>query len=235
MTSAFALGATLDFLETNGASKSISNPSILCVNNKESSIYVGKTIAVSNGTTSSAAAGITNSIKREDIGLELRIKPRVSSMEKVTLDVAITLESILDDGSKNETGQPVTAKQEVKTQAILRSGENIIIGGLVKNIARESVSKVPLLGDIPIIGKYLFSSSAIIEEEDSLVVILTPYIVEKSEMLSKLQSDLGFLARLQEDYNDKIFEKIQEDKAPETSDDALDSEADSYGDAWGDE
>jgi len=238
VTSAFALGATLDFLETNGASKAISNPSILCLNNKESSIYVGKTIAVSSGTTSSAAAGVTNSIKREDIGLELKIKPRVSSVDKVTLDVGVKLESILDDGSKNETGQPVTAKQEVKTQAILRHGENIIIGGLVKNISRDSLSKIPLLGDIPIIGKYLFSSSSVIEEEDSLVVILTPYIIDKSEELSKLQRELGRLAEIQEEYNKEIFQKLekQADGAKETRkvETPLD-ENDYEGDMWDDE
>lgn len=208
VTKAFALGATLDFLETNGASKSVSNPSILCVNNKESSIYVGKTIAVSSGTTSNAAAGITHNIKREDIGLELKIKPRVSSTDKVSLDVGVIMESILDDGSKNQTGQPVTAKQEVKTQAILRNGENIIIGGLVKKISRDSVSKIPILGDIPLIGKYLFSSSSIVEENDSLVVILTPYIIETSEKLSELQSTLGDLGNLQEKYNKEVFKKI---------------------------
>lgn len=210
VTKAFALGATLDFLETNGASKSISNPSILCVNNKESSIYVGKTIAVSNGTTVNAASGITNNIKREDVGLELKIKPRVSSIDKVTLDVSVLLESILDDGSKNETKQPVTSKQEVKTQTILRNGENIIIGGLVKTTNRDAKNKVPLLGDIPIIGKYLFSSSSNIEEEDSLVVILTPYIIDKSEKLSQLQSNLGLLSNLQKQYNEEVFEKLKE-------------------------
>ena len=97
--SAFALGATLDFLQIHGASKSISNPSILCVNNKESSIYVGKTISVSTGTvtTTSGLNGVTSSFKREDIGLTLKIKPRVSSKEKVTLDVESILENLLDD------------------------------------------------------------------------------------------------------------------------------------------
>jgi general secretion pathway protein D len=210
-SSAFALGATIDFLQTNGASKSVSNPSILCVNNKESSIYVGKTISVSTGTISSAnlGSGVTSSFKREDVGLTLKIKPRVSSSDKVTLDVEAILENVLDDGSKNATGQPVTSKQEVKTQAILRHGENIIIGGLVKSYDSDSTVKVPLLGDIPYIGEYLFSSTTTSAEQDNLVVILTPYIIDKSEKLSQLQRDLGMLARIQKDYNLKVFEKIE--------------------------
>jgi len=205
---ALALGATIDFLESNGASKAISNPSVLCVNNKQSSIYVGKTISVSSGQTA-VSGSTTTSYKREDVGLTLKIKPRVSSADKVTLDVETVLENILDDGSHNATGQPVTSKQEVKTQAILRHGESIIIGGLVKSYENDSVSKVPLLGDIPLIGEYLFSSKSKIVEEDNLVVILTPYVIDKSEKLSRLQRELGVLAEVQERYNIKIFEKIK--------------------------
>ncbi|MFA5233625.1 MAG: type II secretion system secretin GspD [Sulfurimonas sp.] len=210
--SAFALGATLDFLETNGASKSVSNPSILCVNNQESSIYVGKTISITTGSVTSSATsipGTTNSYKREDVGLTLKIKPRVSSVDKVTLNVEAILENVLDDGQNNTTGQPITSKQEVKTQAILRNGEDIIIGGLVKSFELDSKTKVPLLGDIPWIGELLFSSTSKSVEEDNLVVILTPYIINQSEKLSLLQQDLGILTQLQRDYNDAIFKKIQ--------------------------
>jgi len=208
----FALGAAIDFLETNGASKSISNPSILCVNNKASSIYVGKTISVSTGavTSTNGSSGVTNSYKREDVGLTLTIKPRVSSNEKVNLDVKVVLENILDDGSKNATGQPVTSKQDVKTQAILRHGESIIIGGLVKNYERNSISKVPLLGDIPLLGSWLFSSKSKTQEQDNLVVILTPYVIDKSEKLSKLQKDLGLLSKLQKNYDKEVFARMQD-------------------------
>ena len=211
--SAFALGAAIDFLQTNGAAESVSNPSILCVNNKESSIYVGKTISITSGSVNSGvgAGGTTSSFKREDVGLTLKVKPRVSSSDKVTLDVEAILENVIDDGSNNATGQPVTSKQEVKTQAILRHGESIIIGGLVKSYESTTKSKVPLLGDIPWIGEYLFSSTSTTHEEDNLVVILTPYVIDKSEQLSKLQKDLGILAKIQEDYNKKVFKKIEEE------------------------
>ncbi len=213
--SIFALGATLDFLEENGVSKAVSNPSILCVNNKESSIYVGKTISISTGSVTSsttAVPGVTNSYKREDVGLTLKIKPRVSSNDKVTLDVEVVLESVLDDGSKNATGQPVTSKQEVKTQAILRHGESIIIGGLVKSYEKNLHSQLPILGDIPILGDLLFSSNSTKIEEDNLVVILTPYVISKSEELSQLQKDLGILSRIQNTYNLDIFKSMEENR-----------------------
>jgi len=209
---ALALGATLDFLEGTGASKAVSNPSILCLNNKESSIYVGRTISISTGTIANSITpgNLQSTFKREDVGLTLKIKPRVSSNEKVTLDVETILENVLDDGSNNATGQPVTSKQEVKTQAILGHGESIIIGGLVKIYDRDSVSRVPILGYIPIIGEYLFSSTSKTEEKDNLVVILTPYVVDKSEDLSKLQKDLGVLAKIQEEYSKDAIAQLKE-------------------------
>ena len=214
-TSAFALGATIDFLETNGASKSLSNPSILCVNNKESSIYVGKTISVEAASVSTTlTTGLSKSYKREDIGLTLKIKPRVSSVAKVTLDVEAILENIL---ANDANGQPVTSKQEVKTQAILRHGESIIIGGLVKAYNTSSTTKVPLLGDIPLIGSALFSSTSDSEQQDNLVIILTPYIIDKSENLSKLQRNLGMLTNLQNKYNHDVFKNLTDGEKKDIS------------------
>ncbi len=216
LTSGFALNMAIDFLQTQGVARSVSNPSILCVNNKESSIYVGKTISILNGSvannTGGVGTGVTNSYKREDVGLTLKIKPRVSSKEKVTLSVEAILESVLDDGSNNATGQPVTSKQTVKTQAILRHGESIIIGGLVKSYERHNKTKVPLLGDIPIVGQWLFSSNETTVEKDNLVVILTPYVIDKSAQLSELQKKLGELSRIQKEYEQKVFERIEEEQ-----------------------
>ena len=224
---AFALGAAIDFLKTNGAAKSVSNPSILCVNNKESSIYVGKTISVVSGSVANNAGGVgtgvTNSYKREEVGLTLKIKPRVSSKDKVTLDVDATLENILDDGSKNATGQPVTSKQNVKTEAILRHGESIIIGGLVKTYKRRTQSKLPLLGDIPWIGEWLFSSTEESMENDNLVVILTPYVIDKSSQLSELQKQLGKLSAMQMEYEKEVFKRLEKQrKASEQKNEQVD-------------
>lgn len=179
------------------------------MNNKESSIYVGKTISVSSGSTTGTTGLPTISYKREDVGLTLKIKPRVSSKDKVTLDVETILENVLDDGSNNNTGQPITSKQEVKTQAILRHGESIIIGGLVKEDVQNSKTKIPLLGDIPLIGEYLFSSTSTSKTEDNLIVILTPYVIDNSEKLSQLQENLGEITRIQREYNKEIFKRIE--------------------------
>ena len=202
----YALLATLNFLQTHGASKSVSNPSILCVNNQESSIYVGKTISVQTASTVGTTGLPTKSYKRENVGLTLRIKPRVSSSDKVGLEVEAILENLL---APDADGNPVTSKQEVKTQTILRNGENILIGGLVKSYNLESVEKIPLLGSIPLLGEWLFSSKTETKQKDNLVVILTPYIIDKSEKLSQLQEDLAVLSNRQQKYNQAVIAEME--------------------------
>jgi len=201
-----ALGASLDFLQTNGASKTISSPSILCVNNQESSIYVGKTLSFATGSNTAGTLGTTTSFKREDVGLTLKIKPRVSSKDKVTLDAEAVLENVL---TVDSNGQPVTTKQSVLTQAILRHGESIIIGGLVKNYTTDTETKIPILGDIPLLG-WFFTHHDTKDQQDNLIVILTPYIIDKSEKLSELQKQLGELTRLQTQYNKEVFKLIEQ-------------------------
>lgn len=208
---AFALGAALDFLQSHDASKSLSSPSILCLNNKQSSIYVGKSISIQTGTISNAISGsnLTQTYQRYNIGLTLKIKPRVSSKDKVTLNVETILENIVSTGANTPSGQPITSKQEVKTQVILRNGESIVIGGLVKHASSLSKSKIPVLGDIPFIGKWLFSSNTKATSNENIVVILTPYVISKSDNISKLQEDLGLLSILQKEYNKKVFAKLE--------------------------
>ncbi len=200
-----AIGASLDFLQTKGASKTISSPSILCVNNQESSIYVGKTLSFATGSNTAGTLGTTTSFKREDVGLTLKIKPRVSAKDKVTLDAEAVLENVLN---VDTNGQPVTTKQSVITQAILRHGESIIIGGLVKNYVTDTETKVPILGYIPLLG-WFFTHHDAKDQQDNLIVILTPYIIDKSDKLSALQQELGELSRLQAEYNQEVFDTIE--------------------------
>ncbi len=199
------LGAALDFLQSKGASKTISNPSILCVNNKESSIYVGKTLSIATGSINANTGSTTNSFKRDDIGLSLKIKPRVSSQDKVTLTVETILENII---GVDENNQPITTKQTVNTESILRHGESVLIGGLVKTYNREIEQKVPLLGDIPLLG-WFFTWTSEEEQQDNLLVMLTPFVIDKSEKLSILQKDLGELGRMQQEYNRLVFPLVE--------------------------
>jgi general secretion pathway protein D len=207
----FALGATLDLLEQNGAAQVLSEPSVLCTNNKEAEIYVGQTrsILTQAQQSTTGVSNVVNNYSREDIGLTLKVKPRLSSNNKVSLEVETVLEDV-DPSSESQADMPTTTKRTVKTNAIVNNGEMIILGGLIKNISGKGVSKVPFLGDIPVLGE-LFTHTSDVEREQNVVIYLTPYIVRKSDDLQKLKSMLSELEEVQTRYN-RLFDEALEEK-----------------------
>jgi general secretion pathway protein D len=197
----FAVGAKIDLLKQNGAAHILSEPSVLCTNNKEASIEVGQTQSILTQAQQSTQSqgNIINSYSREDIGITLKVKPRLSSNNQVTLEVEAEIEDILP-GSSASADRPTTTKRKVTTNAIVNNGETIILGGLIKSSGGESVTKVPILGDIPILGK-VFTSKTDAESKVNVVIYLTPYIVRKSTDLQKLRSALSELESVQTQYN----------------------------------
>lgn len=207
-----SLGATINLLKQNNALDVISEPSILCLNNKESSIYVGETRSIPTGTT--VGTTTTTNYKREDIGLKLIVKPRISDDNKVTLELTTILEDIKETDTR--TGNPNTNKKEVITSVMVSNGESIILGGLIKNKLEKIKSKVPLLGDIPYFGA-LFRNNYNIDDKINLVIIVTPYIIPKSEDLTFIINQLTKLKILEEKYTKDLLENLQKRKKEKSS------------------
>jgi general secretion pathway protein D len=214
----FALGATLDLLEQNGAAQILSEPSVLCTNNKEAEIYVGQTMSIltQGQQSTTGVSNIVNNYSREDIGLTLKVKPRLSSNNKVTLEVETVLEDI-DPSSEQMADRPTTTKRTVKTNAIVNNGEMIILGGLIKNVGGKGESKVPFLGDIPILGDALFTHHTNVEREQNVVIYLTPYIVRQSDDLQKLKAMLSELDEVQARYNNLFKQALEENTGVTTT------------------
>ncbi len=211
LTKVLAMGVTLSIFENNNAANVLSEPSILCLNNKESSIYVGQTESILSQTSvgSDINAIARQNYTREDIGLTLTVKPRISADNKVSLTVKAILEDVVPGSTR---GQPTTTKREVSTAAIVSNGETVIIGGLIKNKEGKGVVKIPFLGDIPILGN-LFRHTTKAHDKTSLVIMLTPYIVKRSEDLGHLRDTLGKLDLLEQNLAlefEKNYEKNQE-------------------------
>jgi general secretion pathway protein D len=204
----FGLNAKINFLKTNGAAQILSQPSVLCTNNKESEIYVGQVRSI---LTSSAAGdnkndNTRNSYSREDIGITLKVKPRLSSNNKVALEVEANIEDI-DPGDSVAADLPTTTKRKVNTNAIVNNGQTIILGGLIKNSNGESVKKIPLLGDIPILGE-LFKTTSNDTRKINVVIYLTPYIVRRSSDLVKLKEFLNNLNSIQARYDEILLRRL---------------------------
>ena len=204
-----ALGSAIDFLQTHGAADIISEPSILCIDNKESTIFVGQTqsILTSTSTAKSATDLPVSTFKREKIGIKLSVKPRVANEKKVTLEITASIEDVLGSTGAN-TGTPTTLDREVKTVTIVQNGETVILGGLIKKKESKSVSRIPLFGYIPLLGE-LFTHHTTDYDNVNLVITLTPYIIPSSSSLSELREKLTELQKLRSEYYEKAVERLK--------------------------
>ena len=205
----FSMGVKLDLLKQNGAAQILSEPSVLSTNNKESTIYVGRTqsILTQSQQSTQGSSNILNNYSREDIGITLKVKPRLSSDNKVALEVETTIEDILP-GSSASADRPTTTKRKIKTNAIVNNAETIILGGLIKTATGKSSTKVPILGDIPILGR-LFTSQGNAKSKVNVVIYLTPYIVRKSTDLVTLRKNLDELNSIQDKFNKIVLNALE--------------------------
>ena len=125
--------------------------------------------------STTGVSNVVNNYSREDIGLTLKVKPRLSSNNKVTLEVETKIEDVLDNESPS-ADRPTTTKRQVKTTAIVNNGETIILGGLIKNAGGKGIQKVPFLGDIPVLGEMFFTHTSDLSRETNVVIYLTPIL-----------------------------------------------------------
>ncbi len=210
---ALAIGAMIDLLKQNGAVNVVSEPNILCINNKKSTVYIGKTISIltstvqGNQTTDLAR----NTYSREDIGLTLEVKPQIASDHKVLMEVKTKIEDI-DQANTKEVDRPTTLKREVNTVSIVRDGESVIIGGLLKDYYAKGVTKVPLLGDLPFLGP-LFTSTNDTKDQINVIVILTPYIIKNSQSLAEIQSRIAETEKLKSQLAEILGRRLEERKS----------------------
>lgn len=188
--------------------KIISEPSILAINNQESSIYVGKRQSIQVGATLDKNGNPIANIERIDIGLRLKVKPRITNDAKVMLDIVVEQE---EANELSNTLQPISDKKEIITTVIVNNGENVILGGYIKNKSLNSVDKVPYFGEVPLLGT-LFTHKSSMNDQVSLAIVLTPYIVTHEQSLMDLQEELKNLKVLQSLYYQNIIEKIQTNK-----------------------
>ena len=207
ITSGLALGATLNLLRQNGALDIVSEPSILAINNKESSIYVGETISIKTSSSVTDGGTTRENFQREDVGLTLKVKPRISNETKVTLEINTILEGVKT--TQTISGNADTSKKEVKTTAILNNGESVIIGGLIENKIETTNQKVPVLGDIPLFGE-LFKNDISNNKKNNLVVIITPYLIPKTKDITFIRNKLSELKSLEDKYLEDSLIKLKE-------------------------
>ena len=176
-TNGITWGVLLQALSTSAAANLLSTPSIITLDNQESEIIVGQNVPFRTGQAVVAGNGTTNpftTIERRDIGLTLKVTPTISADGLVRLVVEQSTENVAD--SIQNASDIITNKREIKTTVLADDGETIVLGGLISENYKVNKSKVPLLGDIPYLGR-LFSSESKTKEKQNLLVFLRPTIM----------------------------------------------------------
>lgn len=213
LSSSIALGASLNLLNKTYALDIVSEPSLLCLNNKESSIYVGETVSIQTGSTTTDGGTTKNVFEREDIGLTLKVKPRVNE-NRVLLNIEAIIEGIKNNRTNNN---PDTSKKQIITTAFVNNGESVILGGLIEKRNEKSIEKVPFASDIPILGE-LFKNRYKEKRTKNLIIIITPYIVPEKKDLTFVTQELSkikvFEDKLLEEFLFKLKEKTVDEKKP---------------------
>ncbi|MFA0568198.1 type II secretion system secretin GspD [Vibrio gallaecicus] len=166
--------ALISAVATDSNSNILSSPSITVMDNGEASFIVGEEVPVLTGST----AGSSNdnpfqTVDRKEVGIKLKVVPQINEGDSVQLNIEQEVSNVL---GANGAVDVRFAKRQLNTSVIVQDGQMLVLGGLIDERALESESKVPLLGDIPVIG-HLFKSTSTQVEKKNLMVFIKPTII----------------------------------------------------------
>lgn len=176
----------------------LSTPQILTSDNKEAEILVGEnvpfisqsqTTSALGTTTSGTTSGIVNSIVRQDVGIILKITPQITEGDNVKLDIYQEISSVKNqsDALTVSVGPTIT-KRSTKTSVVVKDNQTVVIGGLMQENDEETTTKMPVLGDIPVLG-WLFKTKNTTKNKTNLIVFLNPHIIKEAERLAEISRD----------------------------------------------
>jgi general secretion pathway protein D len=193
-----SFGVMFQALQNNSNVNVLSSPHILTTDNEQAEITVGQNLPFQGafvgglGSLAGAAGGAagslasylpTVSVQRQDVALKLKLTPHVNDSDMVRLELD---QEVSDIASQNFNGLgPATSKRTAKTTVVVRDQQTVVIGGLMGNRLQNVVSKVPLLGDIPILG-YFFKHTQKTVQKTNLLIVLTPYVIRDQTDLRRI-------------------------------------------------
>jgi general secretion pathway protein D len=185
-TSIPSYGILFQALATQDNTDILSAPHVIAIDNEKTEFSVGNNIPYKAGLSfggfglpgaggaATPTGSIGQNIQRQDLNLSLNVTPHISSQDVVRLEIE---QETKDIGGKDAELGPTWTQRKLKTQVVVHDQQSVVIGGLIQERDIYSVTKVPLLGDIPILG-YLFKYSTKAKKKTNLLILLTPYIVK---------------------------------------------------------
>lgn len=181
-TEIFNLNFLARLLETDAKANILSTPSILTVDNEEAKIVVGKNVPFITGSYTSTTTSASNpfqTYERKDVGLTLKIKPQITEGGSIRMQIYQEVSAVIDSTANSSSGASTT-KRSIESTVIVDNGSIIALGGLMQDSYSGSVSKVPVLGDLPFIGP-LFRYDNRSRSKTNLMIFLRPRIFHTAQ------------------------------------------------------
>ncbi|HEX8042764.1 type II secretion system secretin GspD [Candidatus Deferrimicrobium sp.] len=185
-----AITAVLRAAQTHTNVNILSSPHLLTLDNKEAEIIVGQNVPFisSQSRDQTNLANVINTVERKDVGITLRLTPHIKESDFVSLEIYQESSAIVGDTllNANQVG-PTTTKRSAKTTVVVKNGDTLVLGGMMQETYTTSASQVPLLGDIPLLGR-LFRFKSVQRQKTNLLLLLTPHIIrEPGQMVTTSQ------------------------------------------------
>jgi general secretion pathway protein D len=196
----YALAAIAQLLQTQSNANIMSTPNLITLDNEEAKIVVGDNVPFITGSFTNTGSGNANpfqTIERKDVGLTLRIKPQIGEGGTVRMTIFQESSSVTAQATGTSGTGPTTSKRSIESNVVVDDGSILVLGGLIEDRFEENKSKVPLLGDIPLLGQ-LFRSESRTKKRTNLMVFLRPVVMRTAEDANKLSLDRYDLIRAQQ-------------------------------------
>ena len=182
--------ALVNLVKSQSNSRVLSTPSIMTLDNEEASILIGDNVRVATSETDDSDGDPVTSYERRDIGLSLKVKPQINADNIIRLEIEQELSTVPEgDARRFQSADIGYSKRTINTSVLVGDGNIIVLGGLTSRDRTESNYKLPLLGDLPIVGK-LFSSENLNDDSRNLVVFLRPRVIPNEEISRELSQKL---------------------------------------------
>ncbi len=194
----YALAALARALQTQANTNIVSAPNLITLDNEEAKIVVGENVPFITGqytNTGTATTSPFQTIERKDVGITLRIRPQIGEGGTVRMTIYQEQSAVKDTTAAGTSNAgPSTTKRSIESTVVVDNGAILVLGGLISETYTDSKAKVPLLGDIPVLGA-LFRSESRTKKRSNLMVFLKPTIMRTPEDASKLSLDRYDLIR----------------------------------------
>ncbi len=206
----------LNALQSQNNANILSTPSLLTMDNQEALITVGQNVPfitgsfTSTGTGGDGAQNPFQTIQRENVGITLTVKPHVNEGDAVVLDIEQEVSSL----TGLEATDLITNERRIQTKVLARDGRTVVLGGLIKDDVQESSQKVPLLGDIPLLGR-LFRNESVQAIKTNLLIFIRPTILRDDSRMDAATADkYRYIRDQQLQRREQGLLRLDDDRAP---------------------